>query len=460
MIVICTKCHAKFRVADERIGARGAKVRCSKCQTVFLVRPEGAPATEAAQAPEPAPAPGIELAPRTSPPPLPPPLPSARPPDPFAAFLALPAASPDPFAPAPSDPFAPAPSDPFAPAAASDPFAAPSPASDPFAPPPSPQIPSAASTDLGDLLGSAASAAPPPVPHAKEAAVAIPEDRLAREERAPSPARPAASAPFETGADPGYDAFADAQAFGPGALELGAPAASVPAHEAPFEIMAAAAPIAAPAVAPPATARAARSGGALPMAGADTHAPDRTPGRSRLRDVAVNAVALAALLVAAATILALWRTEGPIDASSLRPALLIAALRGGGANVPFATREVQSGLYERERAPPLLFVRGSVVSRAPGPVRRVRIRVELLRGGAVVASGQAIAGAIPTAEELWTARDADALAAVASATARRAPAQVRPGDALPFLVAIADQPADLAGTSLRVEAAPAGSGPP
>ena len=50
MIVTCTKCQAKFRVADEKIGPRGAKVRCSKCQTVFLVRPEGAAAVEASPA--------------------------------------------------------------------------------------------------------------------------------------------------------------------------------------------------------------------------------------------------------------------------------------------------------------------------------------------------------------------------------------------------------------------------
>jgi predicted Zn finger-like uncharacterized protein len=37
MIVICTRCQARFRVADEKIGPRGAKVRCSKCQTIFVV---------------------------------------------------------------------------------------------------------------------------------------------------------------------------------------------------------------------------------------------------------------------------------------------------------------------------------------------------------------------------------------------------------------------------------------
>ena len=37
MIVHCTSCRAKFRIADEKIGPRGAKARCSRCETVFAV---------------------------------------------------------------------------------------------------------------------------------------------------------------------------------------------------------------------------------------------------------------------------------------------------------------------------------------------------------------------------------------------------------------------------------------
>ena len=44
MIVVCTGCSAKFKVADEKVGPKGAKLKCSKCQTVFLVRREEAPA--------------------------------------------------------------------------------------------------------------------------------------------------------------------------------------------------------------------------------------------------------------------------------------------------------------------------------------------------------------------------------------------------------------------------------
>lgn len=37
MIVQCTNCRARFRVADEKVPERGVKVRCTKCATVFRV---------------------------------------------------------------------------------------------------------------------------------------------------------------------------------------------------------------------------------------------------------------------------------------------------------------------------------------------------------------------------------------------------------------------------------------
>jgi len=92
MIVVCTSCQAKFRIPDEKVGAKGAKVRCSKCKTVFIVKREAeAPAQPAA--------------------------PEA---DPFAAAASWPAeadpfAARDPFAAAPApDPFAQSGVDPFA----------------------------------------------------------------------------------------------------------------------------------------------------------------------------------------------------------------------------------------------------------------------------------------------------------------------------------------------------------
>ncbi len=55
MIVNCDKCGAKFQLADEKVGPKGVKVRCSKCKSVFTVKKgDGQEAASAAPAPPPA----------------------------------------------------------------------------------------------------------------------------------------------------------------------------------------------------------------------------------------------------------------------------------------------------------------------------------------------------------------------------------------------------------------------
>ncbi|MEE8409270.1 MAG: zinc-ribbon domain-containing protein [Myxococcota bacterium] len=74
MIVKCAKCGTKFRLDEAKIGPKGAKVRCSKCQTTFVVQqPPPSPSPnelpEEVQAPNPlelgarlpAPALGLDL---------------------------------------------------------------------------------------------------------------------------------------------------------------------------------------------------------------------------------------------------------------------------------------------------------------------------------------------------------------------------------------------------------------
>lgn len=74
MVVGCPKCKVKLKVADEKIGPEGLKIKCPKCSTVLMVRkPVAAPsvptAPVAAAAPKPAespaavPAPSGKLAP-------------------------------------------------------------------------------------------------------------------------------------------------------------------------------------------------------------------------------------------------------------------------------------------------------------------------------------------------------------------------------------------------------------
>jgi predicted Zn finger-like uncharacterized protein len=513
MIVICTKCQAKFRVADEKIPPRGAKVRCSKCQTVFLVHPDlgTMPLGGTAQRPERPPAsaaPATTPVPATwtnvvAPPPVqasPPPAPAVFDDDPFAAAAA---SAPHAESAQPPERAFPLPDDPFAAMAG------------PAAPPQEPRA-TLPVTDLSDLLASPPArpplpSVPPPLPasHAplafdeglfaaasapeavagldlteaplRSALAALPPDAfeesaeggLALEDRLTPPPARVRSLGFGAGelAEPSFDgampAFDGAAAsidpfkagaqparFDPGSFDLSGEVAQ--GGELPLGGDRAASPAAAPAPAAlPAAAPQARD--------ARTAPDERIRGRrtSRVRSAAVSVVSLAVIVFVAVGFLVAWRADGPLEVGAFHPAAVIATLRRDGPTAaPFAARDVRSGVYERSRGAPLLFVRGNVVSRAPAAVRRVTVAVEIVRAGKVLARGEAVAGAVPTAEELHAASDAAALAAVARHAAARAPRDVKPGDAVPFLVAIGDAPADLDGASLRMTVAAARSASP
>jgi predicted Zn finger-like uncharacterized protein len=88
VIAACPQCQTRYRLAREKIGPQGARIRCSQCQTIFRVQapPEGSPPTppEAKQSPVAAPAPSAP-APRVTPPAAPAkpaPKPAAPPPPP------------------------------------------------------------------------------------------------------------------------------------------------------------------------------------------------------------------------------------------------------------------------------------------------------------------------------------------------------------------------------------------
>ncbi len=71
MIVQCDSCHAKYRIKDEKISDKGAKVKCSKCKNYFIVKKDQPPVsatpapTATAPAPEPTPAVAAPPAPET-----------------------------------------------------------------------------------------------------------------------------------------------------------------------------------------------------------------------------------------------------------------------------------------------------------------------------------------------------------------------------------------------------------
>lgn len=69
VLVSCSNCQGRFRVAAERIPPSGARARCSRCSTILFIRPKSDGAIEeipSASAPPPIPAP------EAPPPPLPP----------------------------------------------------------------------------------------------------------------------------------------------------------------------------------------------------------------------------------------------------------------------------------------------------------------------------------------------------------------------------------------------------
>ncbi|ACL64343.1 MJ0042 family finger-like protein [Anaeromyxobacter dehalogenans 2CP-1] len=584
MIAHCTHCQAKFRIADDKIGPRGAKVRCSHCKTVFAVRRPDAPPVAAPPEPRPAPLPppGPALpgpadpfaepafaaaqdpfaadpfaAPR---PPVQAPAPDPFGPDPFAGpARGAPAA--DPFAletpptgfagPDGADPFAftmgdrpgaeaaAGPADPFAPeAGGADPFAAAlAGAADPFAASVSPRRRAAAAeipaglaapapgaapggssalplTDLSDLLGDAPAPPPPlpappalapePLPPAGGLDLAFPPE--------PAPGLPAGLA-LELAGPSELEAPLDPPAPPPamdldlaGGPDLGLPGGplagpdlaleerSTPAparlDEPPLEDdpFARAAPWAAgggdagpnelsfadrgeetlalatepsgpqeaPPPLPPEPPRPARAA-AVAEAPAEASARDASrpagPRGGRLRSMAVNAAALAALLLVALAFRVAWRGDAPLEPGAFRPSSVLGAVGvGERAAGPLSVAELRSGLYDRARGGPVLFVRGKVVSRAPSPVARARVEVELVRDGQVIARGTAPAGAVATPEELHGAGGAAELEAVARAVEARAPARIRPGESLPFLVVLPDAPDDLAGATVRVAA--------
>lgn len=43
MVIECSSCHARFKLADDKIKESGTKVRCTKCREVFTVFPESLP---------------------------------------------------------------------------------------------------------------------------------------------------------------------------------------------------------------------------------------------------------------------------------------------------------------------------------------------------------------------------------------------------------------------------------
>jgi len=91
-----------------------------------------------------------------------------------------------------------------------------------------------------------------------------------------------------------------------------------------------------------------------------------------------------------------------------------------------------------------------VVSNSMAPLEGVRVVVEVVSDGAVVARGEVPVGAVPGPEALHGATDAASLAKALADAAPAGAVRLAPGGTAPFLIAFADYPPSLAGATLRI----------
>lgn len=424
MIVACSACHTRFRVADEKVGPLGARVKCSRCGQTFSVAPPPPPEpTEVSTEPTGTggwPTGALEVA-------------GASASDTVSSVgLALEA----------------------------DPFAAFATRSAPAAPPPPPPSPKAAAsaadgfsgslpvTDLSDLERTAPAPAAPPLPPEPEQAA---DDGLALEDRTPSatPLReaaarwsdPEASQSIEVGPDgfqevdlargearpdPAFDSMA-----GEGTNE-----APLPPLPPPVETARSAAP-----AAPPEPEAGPDPAAAAPPSGP---APAVRIAPARIRALAMNVVSLAALLLVTLGIVLWWRGEG-MGAILRWPRAGQADLDVGG---------ITSGVYEGSHGQPVVFVRG-VVRATHEPVDGpVMVQVFLERRGAVLGGTTATAGSVPSAEDLAEIKSPDDLKALLRRLDSRAPGRIEPGGDLPFLAVMPLPEGDVGAIRFRVEPVP------
>jgi predicted Zn finger-like uncharacterized protein len=468
MIVICSSCQTRFRVPRDKVGPNGARIRCSRCQTVFAIVPEVqlAPApppppqpTRAAPPPLPSAARRAAARATVSPPPVPPddpfaprpaggaPMPGAR----FAAPSHDPAAAPlgsDPFAAAlgqaPGSALRPVP-DPFAPEPA-----APSPPGDPFGvdlgpdpfgvagDDPVSRNPAAAgqraTPDLGQLLGG---------PDAR-----VDPSALALEEHDPAPP-----------ARPRFDADGGPLAFEGHGDPLNGPGSEGPTDVIDVPRTAAEVPSAAGlgSPPPPSSREPPRERPPSSLAGTSPGHEDTpseaTPARAgRLASVVSSSLSLALLIVVAAALFVAWRSglgvrlEGVLaHASPGTPPPLVEAAG------------VTGGLYDTSAGAPVLVVRGHVVARTrvAGPVR---VRVDVVAAGRTVATAEGLAGASATPEEVFGAGADEPAAALRHALDGRATPRLEAGASAPFLVLFPPPAPEPRFAELRVSAEPVSGG--
>jgi predicted Zn finger-like uncharacterized protein len=430
VVVQCPTCQSRFRIADEKVTDRGVRVRCTSCKNVFQVRKPGA-ATDA-----PAPGPGSTMdlpalgatavarggakgrsgagraaaaRPAASKPAgsRPPPAASARSPNGTARRLD----ADDLFGMAELTGDAPLPD-----------LEPPSPK--PSAPPPRPKSPAAAKPmpnfdDIDLEVDDEPSGPPPSKPPTGPVKGSRPPPPKTSAEPPPAPPEDSPLAPPEAFAVKNGGALKDPFEGmnlgepGPGAIEMAAAK-----KEKPAEAAEAPARRAQPAAAPP------------PV-------PEIPQGKA-LVSSALTGLVGAALAIAVVIVAALS------DESS-------AGWLGFARGSDIVATRVVSGLYDTASGKPVFYIRGRVENRSQNTRGPIRVTAELISDGTAEARAEAVAGAEPTAEEVWSLRSAaDVERLNRSLEIARTERRIEPGKSLPFFAVIADPPADLQRHRLHV----------
>jgi predicted Zn finger-like uncharacterized protein len=112
---------------------------------------------------------------------------------------------------------------------------------------------------------------------------------------------------------------------------------------------------------------------------------------------------------------------------------------------------VVSGLYDTASGKPVFYVRGRVENRTNKVRGPVRVTAELVAEGTSEAKAEAMAGAEPTPEDVWSVRspaDADRLSRTLQSA--RVARKLEPGASLPFFAVMAEPPADLLRHRLQI----------
>ena len=112
---------------------------------------------------------------------------------------------------------------------------------------------------------------------------------------------------------------------------------------------------------------------------------------------------------------------------------------------------VVSGLYDTASGKPVFYVRGRVENRTNKVRGPVRVTAELVADGTSEAKAEAMAGAEPTPEDVWSVRspaDADRLSRTLQSA--RVARKLEPGGSLPFFAMMAEPPADLLRHRLQI----------